>query len=46
MVHFELHKKGYVEYCIDFNSVLNRTRFPRYIYSAKMTHGDPGKMQS
>ena len=42
MVYFEQHKRGYVEYCVDYNHVLNRERFPRYIYSSKMIYGESG----
>ena len=43
MMFFERHKRGFVEYGVDCDLVLQRNRYPRFIYAAKMMHGDVGK---
>ncbi|XP_023933102.1 DNA-directed RNA polymerase III subunit RPC3-like [Lingula anatina] len=44
LVTFQQNKKGFIEYVIHAEKVLQQTRFPRYIYCAKTLYGDPAEL--
>ncbi|XP_061172680.1 DNA-directed RNA polymerase III subunit RPC3-like [Saccostrea echinata] len=44
IVTFEQHKRGYIEYSIKEEEILNRLRIPKYIYCAKTLYGDAAEL--
>ncbi|XP_056021120.1 DNA-directed RNA polymerase III subunit RPC3-like [Ostrea edulis] len=44
IVTFEQHKKGFIEYSIKKDEILNRLWFPKYIYCAKTLYGDAAEL--
>ncbi|XP_075186192.1 DNA-directed RNA polymerase III subunit RPC3 isoform X2 [Anomaloglossus baeobatrachus] len=44
LVTYQMHKRGFVEYCTQCDRCLRILRFPRYIYTAKTLYGDAGEL--
>lgn len=41
---FGQHKRGFIEYSIKTDEILNRLWFPKYIYCAKTLYGDAAEL--
>lgn len=44
IVTFEQNKRGFIEYLINVETILERLRYPRYIYCAKTLYGDAAEL--
>ncbi|XP_053331052.1 DNA-directed RNA polymerase III subunit RPC3 [Spea bombifrons] len=44
LVSYQLHKRGFVEYCAHYDRCLRILRYPRYIYTTKTLYGDTGEL--